>query len=68
MLIEYPALWDYTRALYQLPDIRPTVNFAHIKKHYYGSHHWLNPSGIVPVGPDRDFDAPVRTDRSKPPR
>jgi glutathionyl-hydroquinone reductase len=56
---DYPALWDYTRALYQHPDIRQTVNFLHIKNHYYMSHPWLNPSGIVPVGPVRDFDAPV---------
>jgi glutathionyl-hydroquinone reductase len=58
-LTDYPALWDYTRALYQHPDIRQTVNFLHIKNHYYMSHPWLNPSGIVPVGPVRDFDAPV---------
>jgi glutathionyl-hydroquinone reductase len=57
-LIEYPALWDYTRALYQLPDIRPTVDFAHIKAHYYASHRQLNGTGIVPLGPDRNFDAP----------
>jgi putative glutathione S-transferase len=57
-LIEYPALWDYTRALYQLPEIRATVDFAHIKGHYYASHRMLNGTGIVPVGPDRDFDAP----------
>ena len=55
-LTDYSALWDYTRALYQHPDIRPTINFAHIKGHYYGSHPWLNPSGIVPVGPDVNFD------------
>jgi putative glutathione S-transferase len=47
------------RDLYQHPAFRPTVNFMHIKNHYYGSHRWLNPSGIVPIGPDRDFDAPV---------
>jgi glutathionyl-hydroquinone reductase len=59
MLIEYPALWEYTRDLFQHPDIRPTVNFAHIKAHYYMSHPWLNPSGIIPTGPARDFDSPV---------
>jgi glutathionyl-hydroquinone reductase len=59
-LVDYPALWRYTRALYQHPAIRPTVDFEHIKKHYYGSHRWLNPSGIVPVGPDRDFEAPAQ--------
>jgi putative glutathione S-transferase len=58
MLIEYPALWSYTRDLFQHPDIRPTVNFVHIKSHYYRSHPWLNPNGIVPSGPERDFDAP----------
>jgi glutathionyl-hydroquinone reductase len=57
-LIEYPALWDYTRALYQLPEIRPTVDFAHIKGHYYASHRALNGTGIVPLGPDRNFDDP----------
>jgi putative glutathione S-transferase len=56
-LTGYPALWNYTRALYQHPAIKPTVSLAHIKGHYYGSHPWLNPSGIVPVGPDIDFDA-----------
>jgi glutathionyl-hydroquinone reductase len=55
-LADYPALWDYTRALYQHPAIGPTVNFTHIKKHYYRSHGRLNPSGIVPIGPDLDFN------------
>jgi glutathionyl-hydroquinone reductase len=58
-LVDYPALWRYTRALYQHPAIRPTVDFGHIKGHYYGSHPWLNPSGVVPIGPRRDFDAPL---------
>ena len=57
-LADHPALWDYVRALYQHPDIGPTVDFDHIKKHYYGSHPFLNPSGIVPIGPDLDFSAP----------
>ena len=64
-LIEYPALWDYTRALYQLPEIRPTVDFAHIKGHYYASHRALNGTGIVPLGPDRNFDAPSNRLRSE---
>jgi glutathionyl-hydroquinone reductase len=64
MLIEYRALWDYTRDLYQHPAIRPTVNFEHIKAHYYQSHPWLNGPGIVPSGPERDFDAPVNRARS----
>ncbi|MEK1893369.1 MAG: glutathione S-transferase family protein [Rhizobium sp.] len=57
-LVDYPALWAYTRDLFSHPAIRPTVDFDHIKGHYYGSHPWLNPSGIVPVGPDCDFDFP----------
>lgn len=61
-LREYPALWAFTRDIYQHPAIRPTVDFDHIKRHYYSSHPWLNPSGIVPLGPLLDHDAP--TDRA----
>jgi len=57
-LIDYPNLWGYTRELYQHPRIRPTVDFHHIRHHYYGSHPQVNPSGIVPAGPLLDFDAP----------
>jgi len=57
-LVDYQALWAYTRDLFRHPAIRPTVDFDHIKGHYYGSHPWLNPSRIVPVGPDCDFDFP----------
>ena len=58
-LTEFPKLWNYTRRLFQHPDIRPTVDFNHIKRHYYMSHPWLNPTRIVPSGPLRDFDAVV---------
>jgi putative glutathione S-transferase len=57
-LIDYPALFAYTRDLYQWPGVRETVDFAHIKRHYYMSHTRINPTGIVPVGPAVDFDAP----------
>ncbi|MDC0714649.1 glutathione S-transferase family protein [Stigmatella sp. ncwal1] len=57
-LIDYPNLWAYTRELYQMPGIRETVHFGHIKRHYYESHPQLNPSGIVPLGPLLDFDSP----------
>jgi putative glutathione S-transferase len=57
-LVDYPALFAYTRDLYQWPGVRETVCFAHIKRHYYMSHTTINPTGIVPVGPDIDFDAP----------
>ena len=62
-LTDYPALWDYTRALYQLPAIRGTVDFAHIKGHYYQSHPTINPNGIVPLGPLLDWDAPASAPR-----
>jgi putative glutathione S-transferase len=58
-LKDYPALWAFTRDLFQHPAIRPTVDFDHIKRHYYSSHLWLNPSGIVPLGPVLDHDAPT---------
>jgi putative glutathione S-transferase len=57
-LIDYPHLFDYTRELYQTPGVAATVNFDHIKQHYYGSHLRLNPSGLVPVGPAQRFDIP----------
>lgn len=57
-LVDYPNLWAYTRSLYQWPGIAETVNFAHIKSHYYGSHRNINPTGIVPLGPCLDLEAP----------
>ncbi|MCK8787545.1 glutathione S-transferase family protein [Roseomonas sp. NAR14] len=57
-LVDYPALWACTRALYQWPGVRETVNFEHIKRHYYESHRTINPTGIVPLGPLLDFEAP----------
>ncbi len=57
-LSDYPALWSYTRELYQVPGIAETVDFAHIKGHYYESHRMINPTGIVPLGPILDFAAP----------
>lgn len=58
-LVDYPQLWAYARDLYQWPGIAATVNFSHIKRHYYQSHRRINPSGIVPAGPLLDFDAAV---------
>lgn len=54
-LIDYPNLWAYTRDIYQHPGVAETVNFDHIKQHYYRSHHTINPTGIVPMGPAMDF-------------
>jgi putative glutathione S-transferase len=58
-VMDYPHLWAYTRDIFQWPGIEPTVNFMHIKRHYYQSHKRINPTGIVPVGPVLDFDAPA---------
>jgi len=57
-IADYPNLWAYTRELYQWPGVRGTVNFEHIKHHYYESHESINPTRIVPVGPKLDFEAP----------
>ena len=61
-IVDYRNLWAYTRDIYQLPGIAGTVDFKHIKRHYYMSHRRLNPFGIVPTGPALDLDEPV--DRS----
>ncbi|KAA0701217.1 glutathione S-transferase family protein [Neorhizobium sp. P12A] len=55
---DYKNLPGYLRDLYQVPGVAETVNLAHIKEHYYRSHKTINPTGIVPVGPDLDFDRP----------
>ncbi len=54
-LVDYPDLWAYTRELYQVPGVAQTVNMDHIKYHYFASHKSINPTGIVPKGPDIDF-------------
>jgi putative glutathione S-transferase len=51
-LIEMPALWGYARDLYQTPGFADTVDFDQIKRHYHVTHGNLNPSRIVPLGPD----------------
>jgi glutathionyl-hydroquinone reductase len=55
---DYPNLSGYTRELYQVPGVARTVHFGHIKQHYYYSHRMINPTGIVPVGPELALDAP----------
>lgn len=62
-LVDYAHLWEYTRDLYQIPGVRETVNFDHIKRHYYQSHVSINPTRIVPIGPVVDFGAPHARDR-----
>lgn len=55
---DYPNLSNYLRELYQWPGVAETVNFQHIKRHYYFSHTMINPTQIVPAGPDIDFLRP----------
>jgi len=57
-LVDYPNLWPYVRELYQVPGVAETVRMDHIKFHYYASHRTVNPTGVVPKGPDIDFLAP----------
>lgn len=54
-IVDYPNLWRYLRDLYNQPGIAATVDMDHIKKHYYASHDMINPTRIVPVGPEIDF-------------
>ncbi|WP_295802248.1 glutathione S-transferase family protein [uncultured Microbulbifer sp.] len=55
---DFDNLWGFTRELYQWPGVADTVDFHHIKTHYYASHRNINPTGIVPVGPELDYAAP----------
>ncbi len=57
-IADYPNLSNYLRDLYQVPGVAGTVNLLHIKAHYYGSHKTINPTGVVPAGPELDYAAP----------
>ena len=61
-VVDYPNLRAYTRDLYQQPRIAETVSIDQIKRHYYVTHVSLNPTRIVPVGPETDFEAPPSRD------
>jgi glutathionyl-hydroquinone reductase len=62
-IIDYPNLWGFARELYQYPGVAGTTDFTHIKRHYYQSHKTINPTGIVPLGPDLDFLSPHGRER-----
>jgi len=64
-IAEYPNLSRFVRELYAVPGIAATVDMDHIKRHYYVSHRHLNPTGIVPKGPELDF---MHTSDSRPSR
>jgi glutathionyl-hydroquinone reductase len=55
---DYPNLSNYTRDIYQMPGVAETVDMPRIKLGYYGGMRHLNPSGIIPLGPELDFSAP----------
>ena len=57
-IADYPNLSNYLRDLYQQPGISRTVNMEHIKRHYYESHTSINPSRVVPKGPDINYETP----------
>ena len=62
-IADYPNLSNYARDLYQWPGVADTINMHHIKAHYYGSHETINPTRVVPVGPDVDYTLPHDRDR-----
>ena len=61
-IVDYPNLDGYLRDLYQQPGIAETVNFDHIKRHYYITHDDINPTQIVPIGPALDLMRPPGRD------
>jgi glutathionyl-hydroquinone reductase len=62
-ILDYPNLWGYLRDLYQYDGIAATVNFDHIKRHYYYTHGDINPTRIVPIGPILELDTPHGRER-----
>jgi putative glutathione S-transferase len=62
-IVDYPNLQGYLADLYQQPGIAETVNLDHIKRHYYITHDEINPTRIVPIGPELEFDQPHGRER-----
>jgi putative glutathione S-transferase len=62
-IVDYPNLSGYLRDLYQVHGVASTVNFDHIKRHYYVTHDEINPTRIVPIGPLQNLTAPHHRDR-----
>ncbi|GIX05709.1 MAG: glutathione-dependent reductase [Candidatus Poribacteria bacterium] len=62
-IVDYPNLWGYLRDLYQHEGIAETVNFDHIKRHYYMTHPEINPTRLVPIGPELDLWEPHGRER-----
>jgi glutathionyl-hydroquinone reductase len=62
-IADYPNLFPYMLDVFQTPGVAETVNFEHIKGHYYASHRTINPTGIVPLGPAQDLTRPHGRER-----
>jgi putative glutathione S-transferase len=62
-IADYPHLWGYVRDLYQQNGVAETVDFDHIKRHYYYTHDEINPTRIVPIGPQLDLTSPHGRER-----
>ena len=62
-IVDYPNLSGYLRDLYQLDGVAETVDFDHIKRHYYFTHDDINPTRIVPIGPVQDLSSPHGRER-----
>ncbi|TDG15190.1 glutathione S-transferase family protein [Seongchinamella unica] len=60
---DFPNMAGYVRDLFQQPGVAQTVDLPYIKKHYYGSHKTINPTGVVPLGQEIDFSRPHDRDR-----
>ncbi|CAD6272962.1 unnamed protein product [Miscanthus lutarioriparius] len=65
LIREYSNLFNYTKDIYQISGISSTVNMEHIRKSYYGGHSPINPYGIIPVGPNIDYNAPHDREKFK---
>ena len=57
-IVDYPNIYGYMRDLYQIPGVKETVDFDHIKRHYYITHDDINPTRIVPIGPLQFLEQP----------
>ncbi|MGH3799912.1 MAG: glutathione S-transferase family protein [Pseudonocardiaceae bacterium] len=62
-IVDYPNLWGYARDLHQRKEFSETTDFDQIKRHYFLTHTWINPSKIVPLGPELDWTQPSDRDR-----
>ena len=62
-IVDYPNLWAYTRDLYQFRGAGTTVDLNQIKRHYYFTHDDINPTRVVPIGPEIDWNAPHGRER-----